>query len=56
MVSEPAHAAVVQHLRLELDIVAYTCDFGTLEVEAGGFQVGSQPGLYGENLFQKRKI
>jgi hypothetical protein len=31
------------------------CNPSTQEVEAGGLQVGGQPWLHSENLFQKKK-
>jgi hypothetical protein len=35
--------------------VVHICNPSTWEAEAGGSQIGSQPGLHSEILYQKKK-
>jgi hypothetical protein len=41
--------------KFKLDMVAYTCNPSTGEVETGGSQVLGQPGLHSEILLQKKQ-
>jgi hypothetical protein len=39
----------------KLSVVVHICNPSTWEAEAGGSQIGSQPGLHSEILYQKKK-